>query len=189
MINETKSNWACVTDIMKEKPPIACGDASHLYKNPLHLLSLLSYYKFAGKLIGKNKKVLDFGCDEGLGTWVLAKECGYAKGIDRNRESIEIAQKNYVDASIDFNCEETLSSLYDAIVQFSEEPNLAALKNNLTKEGICILGTHHISSETLEIEMKKHFANVFLFCAHEEVIYTGNPSHASYLIAVGCKKK
>src|SRR5581483_7890951 len=39
-----------------------------LRHTPRHILYTLSYHKFAAKMIGKDKTILDIGCSEGLGT-------------------------------------------------------------------------------------------------------------------------
>ena len=69
----------------------------------------------------EGKKILDVGCGEGLGTWLLAKECGRAKGVDIDKESINIARRNWKDGSISFDCGDFLVSKnagFNAVVSF-----------------------------------------------------------------------
>ena len=38
---------------------------------------------------------MEVGCAEGLGTWLLAKECGYAVGLDVDSEALVSARRNF----------------------------------------------------------------------------------------------
>jgi 2-polyprenyl-3-methyl-5-hydroxy-6-metoxy-1,4-benzoquinol methylase len=178
----------------------------------------MSYYKFASKLFGRNKKILDVGCSEGLGTWLLAVECGYAKGIDLDEAAIETGKRNWVDRKIDL---ETVNFFdfddngYDGLVSFdviehilpkNVETFWRKVTGCLKHDGIAIIGTPNITSsqyaseitrkghvnmysgERLEKEMLGYFTHVFMFGANDEVVHTGFLPMAHYLIAVGCKK-
>lgn len=220
-MKETKSNWECVSQMMEGQAPIELGKyASYwFHKTPRRILHSLSYYKFAAKLIGKEKRVLDIGCNEGLGTWLISKECGFAKGLDFDLAAIEVAQKNYSGPGIEFCCDDILKvapTPWDAVINFdviehilpeNAEGFLEAIAANLTDEGLAIIGTPSLisqqfaseiskkghvniySPERLETEMRKQFSFVFLFAANDEVVHTGYLPLAHYLIAVGCKKK
>ena len=176
-MQETKSNWAVVTELMKNQPSITLGRyASYwYYKTPRRMLHSQSYYKFASKLIGKGKRILDIGCNEGLGTYLMARECGYAKGIDFDHEAIQTAQNNFKDPSIQFSVEDILLSpiteLYDAIVSFDViehiypehvEGFFSAIKARLKPEGICFIGTPSLISQQFASEVsKKGHVNVY----------------------------
>jgi len=221
-MKETKSNWACVADAMKDHPEITLGRyASYwAFKSPRRLLHSLSYYKFAAKVIGAKKRVLDIGCNEGLGTWVISKECGFAKGIDFDSEAIHTAQRNFQNSQVEFVNEDILNSEvksnWDAIVSFDviehiypshAELFFEALKENVSDEGLVIIGTPSLISqqfasdiskkghvnvytpEKLEETLRKHFEFVFLFAATDEVVHTGYLPLAHYLIGIGSKKK
>lgn len=219
-MSETHSNWTCVTHHMKGRREIILGKrASHLYLHtPTRLLHALSCYKFAAKLIGRDKHVLDIGCDEGLGTWILAKECGFSKGIDFDLQAIQIAAENFSGPNIEFAvcddiCDDQPQRPFDAIVNFGilermppehTECFFSMLKNSLTKTGLVVIGTSSLmnqqfvsessrkgaySPEMFEQMVRKHFAFVFLFATSDEVIHTGKLSLAHYLIAVGCKSR
>jgi len=217
------SNWNCVIDELhkEEKRPVELGryGAYWFHRTPRRMLHALSYYKFAAKLIGSNKRVLDIGCNEGLGSWLMAKECGFCHGIDFDEEAILTAQKNFSDASICFSCEdflETKGDNWDAAVNFDviehiypehAKSFLQKIVDNLKETGIAVIGTPseisqqfaspiskkghvNIYSHTrLEAEMKEFFEFVFLFAANDEVVHTGYLPLAHYFIAVGCKPK
>lgn len=169
-MKETKSNWACVANIMKDNQEISLGSyLSHtVYKTPRRLLHSLSYYKFAAKLIGQQKRVLDIGCNEGLGTWLLGKECGFAKGIDFDQEAIHTATVNFPDPQVEFSVgdilQEPTDGSWDAIVNFDviehiypahSEQFMESTKNHVTNEGLVIIGTPSLISQQFASEISK----------------------------------
>lgn len=220
-IEETKSNWDCVTEIMGEAKPITLGKyASYwFYKTPRRMLHCLSYYKFAAKMIGNKKRVLDIGCNEGLGSYLLAKECGFCKGVDFDTAAIERARKNFCEPNVEFECADILQSKpekWDAVVNFDVIEHilpehagdfLSKITENLTDHGMAIIGTPSLisqqfasevskkghvniySHEQLEATMKQFFEFVFFFAANDEVIHTGYLPLAHYFLVIGCKKK
>src|SRR5690348_5281888 len=104
-MKETKSNWDNVASFMKGKlKSISLGKQASdcFHRTPRQMLNSLSYYKFAAKMIGKERRVLDVGSKEGLGTFLLAKECGYSKGIDLDAEAIVRAQSNFAGENLAF---------------------------------------------------------------------------------------
>ena len=168
-----------------------------------------SYYKFAAKMIGGEKRVLDIGCGDGLGTWILAKECGSAKGIDQDREAIAVAQKNWREKRIAFECSrlaELQPRIWDAVVSLDADREFktknkrsffVALKQNLSHDGIAILGIPGFlrqrslrkKTKRLEGEMRRCFRHVFMFSACDEMIHAGVSDSANHFIAVGCRSK
>ena len=130
-MKETKSNWSCVTEnLMNNVPEIDLGRyaAFWFHQTPRRVLHCMSYYKFASKLIGKGKRVLDVGCNEGLGTFLIGKECGFAKGVDFDEEAIVQAQKNFTEPFVEFEVGDFLqseeSATWDAVVNFDVIENI-----------------------------------------------------------------
>jgi 2-polyprenyl-3-methyl-5-hydroxy-6-metoxy-1,4-benzoquinol methylase len=183
---------------------------------PQQILNGLSYYKFAAKMIGSNKRVLDVGCGEGIGTWLLAKECGYAKGIDTDADNITLAQTNWNDAKVAFECTAILNcsvDTWDAIISLDVSGRVVLeqvrtlmtnVVHRLNGPGIFIMGIPNLnnsldtnsqqkfsffSPEQLEGEMRRYFEYVFLFGAYNEIIQAGLLPSAHYWMAMGCKKK
>jgi 2-polyprenyl-3-methyl-5-hydroxy-6-metoxy-1,4-benzoquinol methylase len=211
--------WDEVTEMMGDKQ-IALGRycAYWFDHTPRRALYYSSYYKFAAKMIGRNKRVLDVGCSEGLGTWMLAAECGFARGIDSDDEAIAVAQANWPANKVEFLAGDFLEAApgqWDAVVNFDViehiRPENAArflerIAANLVPHGVTVIGTPnepgqvhasavaragHInvySAERLEAEMRRYFGHVFMFMANDEVVHTGFPPMTHYLIALGCKK-
>ena len=169
-MEETKSNWNCVAEYMDGQEEIKLGRyASYWYlKTPGRFLHHLSYYKFAAKLIGSGKKVLDIGCNEGTGTWLIAKECGYAQGVDFDEEAINVARKNFVSDQIAFTSKNVLElpakEEWDAIVNFDviehimpENADLFVknISDNLKPSGIAVVGTPSLISQEFASEISK----------------------------------
>lgn len=221
-MKETKSNWDAVAQTMTDSHSIQLGKYGAYWMNctPRRMLYSLSYYKFASKIIGKQKRVLDVGCNEGMGTFLIGKECGVAVGVDFDEEAIQAAEYNFSCPFIKFfACDFFLyrnETCFDAVISFdviehidssNETRFFQNLVKNLTKEGLCVIGTpSHISQnyastvsrkghiniytpERLEAIMREFFDCVFCFSAHDELVHTGFLSLAHYLIVVGCKKK
>jgi len=217
--SQDHSNWNNVKDMMGSREVFLGQHLSYQFLNsPRRILHMMSYYKFASKLIGRDKKVLDIGCGEGLGTWLLAMECGRAKGIDLDNKAIETGVSNWKNRIISFECIDFLKlkeETYNAVVNFDVIEHILPenmphfflkICDCLVHEGIAIIGTPNITSDQyaspvtkaghvnlysgarLEDEMKKYFHHVFMFGANDEVVHTGFLPMAHYLIAVGCRK-
>jgi 2-polyprenyl-3-methyl-5-hydroxy-6-metoxy-1,4-benzoquinol methylase len=120
----------------------------------------MSYYKFASKLIGPGKRVLDVGCAEGIGTYLLAVENGHAHGVDLDEEALGCAQRNFAhDSRIRFSCRDFLQmppQQWDAVVNFDliehilpdhVPPFWSRMADNLVHDGIAIVGTPNITSD------------------------------------------
>jgi 2-polyprenyl-3-methyl-5-hydroxy-6-metoxy-1,4-benzoquinol methylase len=219
-MSETRSCWTEVTEMMETNDVELGRYVSYWFnRTPRRALYCMSYYKFASKMIGKNKRVLDVGCSEGLGTWMLAVENGYAKGLDSDEEAVAVGRANWTDPRIEFSCEDFLTAepgQYDAVTNFDVIEHimpenagtfLARIADNLTHDGIAIIGTPNIvsqqyasavskaghvncySGERLEAELREHFHHVFMFVANDEVVHTGFLPTANYLLAMACRKK
>jgi 2-polyprenyl-3-methyl-5-hydroxy-6-metoxy-1,4-benzoquinol methylase len=170
-MKETKSNWECVTELMTQNSTeIVLGkyDSYCYHKTPQKMLHSLSYYKFAAKLIGKNKRVLDLGCKEGLGTWLVAKECGFAQGVDFDEQAIRTARTNFTDPNIEFSSSDVLEDspegIWDAVINFDViehiypdqvEQFIGGIKAALCETGLAIFGTPSLVSQQFASEVSK----------------------------------
>ena len=182
-MKESKSNWSCVTEeLMQEVPEINLGRYASFWfhKTPRRVLHCMSYYKFASKLIGKGKRVLDVGCNEGLGTFLVGKECGFAKGVDFDEDAIIQAQKNFNEPFVEFEAGDFLKSEdtgnWDAVINFDVIEHILpehahdfieGIAKELTPEGLCIIGTPSKISQDFASEVsKKGHINIY---SHERL--------------------
>lgn len=177
LYEKERSRWDPVREMMHTAENVKLGrHIGYWFTNsPRRALHSMSYYKFAARMIGKEKEVLDIGCGEGLGTWLLAKECGKAIGIDIDSGAIQIAQENWTDKAISFRCEDMFTmqpgSSYDAVVHFDViehiQENHAELffekiTAHLKTYGIMIVGTPNLYSQQYASEIsKKGHVNVY----------------------------
>jgi 2-polyprenyl-3-methyl-5-hydroxy-6-metoxy-1,4-benzoquinol methylase len=189
---------------------------THILRNsPRRLLHMLSYYKFAAKMIGKNRDVLEVGCSEGLGTLILAEAAKSCLAVDIDPYAIQSATSNFTSPRLTFETKDILKEplgSFDAVVNFDTiehiEPSMAgaflgAMVGNLRADGLMILGTPSLTSdayaspitrsghinlysaERLQESLETHFRRVMIFSANDEVVHTGFAPLAHYFIAVG----
>lgn len=190
-----------------------------LSQTPRHVLFSLSRYKFALKLIGDQKKILELGCNEGLGTYYLSEFADNVTGIDFDEEAIMWAKENLESTKLTFIHDNFLEKKYgefDAIVTYdvvehiyqnNEDLFFKTILTNLNDYGILIIGTPNIecskysnqeiagahvnmySGDRLVKTLQRYFNNVFLFSQNDEIIHTGFFHTANYLICLCCSKK
>ncbi|MGE0229966.1 MAG: class I SAM-dependent methyltransferase [Dehalococcoidia bacterium] len=153
--------WHEVRAMQQDVPNIEFGQhvAYWFHRSPRRTLHATSYYKFAAKMVGKGKRVLDIGCGEGLGTWLMAVECGQAKGVDFDADAIASAQRNWIDPRISFECGDAFElpgdQKWDAVVNFDviehiypehADQFLEKIAGLLAPEGVVVIGTPNITS-------------------------------------------
>jgi len=182
--------------------------------SPRRLLHLLSYYKFAAKMIGAKKRVLEIGCNEGFGSILLAERATSVLGVDIDAEAIATANASVASDVLQFRCADVLSEelgQYDAVVALDviehiskdhEDAFMGRIAQMLGPRGIAIIGTPNITSdqyaspvtrighinlfsaERLAELAERKFGNAFLFSANDEMVHTGFSPLAHYLIAL-----
>jgi 2-polyprenyl-3-methyl-5-hydroxy-6-metoxy-1,4-benzoquinol methylase len=183
-------------------------------KSPRRLLHLLSYYKFAAKMIGAGKRVLDVGCSEGFGTILLAEAASSCLGVDFDEPAIEVANASVASEKLTFRAMDILTTdpgRFDAVVTldviehiFPENADafVSRLAGVLDPHGLLIIGTPNITSDQYANEHSRrghvnlysakrlqdlglrHFHNVFSFSANDEMVHTGFSPLAHYLLAL-----
>ncbi len=212
--------WKDVREFIgKEKITLGPYFSYQIRHTPRRVLFSLSHYKFAAKLFGEGKYILEVGCSEGLGTILLAEFAKEVVAIDIDKDAINVAEKTFSSPKIKFLNMNFLGAKikkFDGIVCFDviehiypENENLffTSIYQNLKKHGICIVGTPNKTSEQYASEvtrlghvnlytweklrdsLNKYFHNVFIFSGNDEVIHTGFYPMAHYLIGVGVGKK
>lgn len=212
--------WNIAKEYMGNEQITLGPHSTWLLKNdPKRLLFMLSHYKFAAKLIGSNKYVLEVGCSEGFGTTLLAESSKKVIAIDIDKEAISEAHRSFHNNIIEFQNLNFLNEKidnFDAVVSFdviehiypeNENRFFESICRNLTEHGICIIGTPnktaqqyaspiskigHVNLYTwdrLKSIMNKYFYNVFIFSANDEMVHTGFYPMAHYLICVGIGKQ
>jgi 2-polyprenyl-3-methyl-5-hydroxy-6-metoxy-1,4-benzoquinol methylase len=163
------AQWKTVKDLMGNREVVLGRHVSYWFSTtPRRSLYSMAYYKFASKMIGQKKKVLDIGCGEGLGTWLLAKECGNAIGLDQDNEAILAASMNWKEPCIKFVCDDFLScafdAQFDAVVNFDVVEHIYPehakgfidkIAGSLAPHGIAVIGTPSLVSQNYASEIAK----------------------------------
>ncbi|MGE5417986.1 MAG: class I SAM-dependent methyltransferase [Acidobacteriota bacterium] len=212
--------WQSVRDIVGEER-ITLGPfcSFHLRHTPRRMLFALSRYKFAAKMLGEGREVLEIGCSEGFGTVLLAEFARRVVGVDVDEAAVQDAKKAFDVEKVEFRCLDFLGAeigQFDGAVSldviehiYPENESLffESICKNLKEHGICIIGTPnqeadkyaspqskagHVNMYTwdrLRDSMDKYFHNVFMFSANDEVVHTGFYPMAHYLIGVGVGKR
>jgi 2-polyprenyl-3-methyl-5-hydroxy-6-metoxy-1,4-benzoquinol methylase len=161
--------WNDVVELMQGASPVRFGRylGYQLARSPRRLLHAHSYYKFAAKMIGRGRRCLDVGCSEGLGTWLLAKECGEAVGIDLDEEAIAVANANWAEeegvafvhaplqtwASPEHFGAVTCFDVIEHVPPDDADAFLALLASRLDDAGTLIVGTPNITSRPYASEV------------------------------------
>jgi 2-polyprenyl-3-methyl-5-hydroxy-6-metoxy-1,4-benzoquinol methylase len=180
------------------------------------MLFTLSRYKFAAKMLphDKDAKILELGCQEGIGTIMLGEAGQYVLGVDFDKEAITYAQHNIKKEKISFRYSNFMGKRFgkfktvvslDVIehIPFKmEDKFIKTICMNLKSSGYALIGTPnitakkyaskysrlgHINLYTAERFKKllcKYFENVFIFSMNDEVVHTGFYPMANYLLAI-----
>ncbi len=186
---------------------------------PNKILFALSRYKFAMKMIGPGKSIIELGCNEGLGSYCLSEFASSVLGIDFDKEAIKWAKEHLAGEKLAFKCDDFINKEYgsfDAVVSYDviehiyeqeEQAYFETVVRNLNKNGVFVIGTPNIESERfsdpkikgahvnlysgdrLTRRLSQYFHNVFLFSQNDEMIHTGYIPMAHYLICLCCSKK
>jgi SAM-dependent methyltransferase len=215
-----KSLWDKVTSLLGNNRKVLGRHWSYnLLSDPKRLAFVLSRYKFAAKMIGGNRRVLELGCSEGIGTPILSEFAAQYTGVDMDGPAIATARDNWENEKCHFIEADFLGQTYgsfDAIVSLDviehihveyEPLFFRAVRQNLGEDGICLIGTPNVTASAyaseasqrghvnlydagrLETAMRTVFHNVFLFVLNDEIVHTGFTPMAHYLMALGCSKR
>ncbi len=130
--------------------------AHQALRSPRHLLFTLARYKFAARMfpVGRTIKVLEVGCNEGLGTMMFAEGGNQVLGVDLDAAAIEHANRSLaVHGGVSFVCADIIGAAlgdHDAVVSLDviehippelEDAFLDGLWRHVGAEGFCVVGT------------------------------------------------
>ncbi|MFN0065603.1 MAG: class I SAM-dependent methyltransferase [Chlamydiales bacterium] len=187
--------------------------------DPRRLPFVLSRYKFAAKMAGKNRSIIELGCGEGIGAPILAEHAKSYTGVDYDTHQIETAKRvleggkytfvagDFFDCQLD-RCQTVVSlDVIEHIYREHEDAYVQAICSHLTEDGITVVGTPnettapyaselsrlaHVnmySQERLKVLFEKYFANVFCFGMNDEIVHTGFAPMAQYIFVLACNKR
>lgn len=215
-----KQKWEEVVDLFEGQSYVFGKHWSfNYYNDPKRLAFVLSRYKFAAKMSCKGQNVLELGCSDGIGSRVLSEfATGYC-GVDLDQLAIEAARINQRAQGMEFVFDDFMGKTYGsfgAVVSldvvehiYPEHENLyfQTIYDNLSENGVCVVGTPNITSEAYAslpsrlghvnlfsqqrlVEMlTRYFHQVLPFGMNDEVVHTGFAPMAHYNIVIACHKK
>ncbi len=190
-----------------------------LYDDPKRLSFVLARYKFAARMACRDRQILELGCNEGVGALVLAEFATSYTGVDYDKDAITAARSNWTDSKFTFIHDDFLEKKFgdfDSVVSHDviehiqpryENVFLETVCRNLIPGGVCVIGTPNKTAaayasatsnaghvnlydhQRLRASMQRYFRTVFMFGMNDEVVHTGFPAMAHYLVAVGCSLK
>jgi 2-polyprenyl-3-methyl-5-hydroxy-6-metoxy-1,4-benzoquinol methylase len=181
----------------------------------------MSRYKFAARLLPQNRKVrvLELGCQEGIGTLMLGEAGHKILGVDFDKEAIMQAQNSIKKDNVSFCASNFLGRRFgkfhavisldviEHIKKSREGVFLRTICANLEPSGFALIGTPNITAkkyaskysvkghinlynaERLETILRKYFHNVYIFGMNDEVVHTGFYPMCHYLMALACAPK
>jgi hypothetical protein len=189
--------------------------------DPRRLTFLLARYKFVAKMLSGKKFVGELGCGDAFGTRIVMQSTEKVVTYDFDPVFVEdIRQRRSerwpIEAHFHDILEAPLPNRHDGIYSLdviehiprtAEDLYLTNLRASLTDDGVLIIGSPSLESQTyasppskeghvncksgeeLKALLNNYFENVFLFSMNDEVVHTGFAPMAHYLLAVCCQKK
>jgi 2-polyprenyl-3-methyl-5-hydroxy-6-metoxy-1,4-benzoquinol methylase len=158
-MTKSKEVWKKVSDMnIPTNFLLGSINSESLINDPKHLLFTLSRYKFAIKMLSDKKHIIEIGCGEGIGTFMLLSGSkAKITAIDFDEKQIEYAKKNVLPKTsnrTEFICKDLILESYqgkgdglvclDVIEHIDPKEEGSFLKNCyacLEEEGVAIFGT------------------------------------------------
>ncbi|MBI4720332.1 MAG: class I SAM-dependent methyltransferase [Chitinivibrionia bacterium] len=170
-----KEAWEKVEDLLGDEE-ISLGQqwSFNLRNDPKRLAFVLSRYKFAAKMAGPGKEILELGCGEGVGAPILAERATRYVGVDYDREAIQAAAANWSSPLVSFREADILDSfqigIFDMVVSFDviehirqeyEARFFQTILAHLKPDGVALVGTPNVTAQPYASAMsvKGHINN------------------------------
>lgn len=207
-----------IVEIRDEKGLTSLGPMMNQvwHDDPRRLAFVLARYKFVAKMLNGKQRALEVGCGDAFGTRIVLQEVPYVCAVDFDPFFVQdVTSRMEQDWQFDCKAHDMLSGpvegnfdaaysldVLEHIPQVDEEKFVYHIARSLQRDGVLILGTPSIQSQTYasppskaghvnckdQQELKKlmlnYFDNVFSFGMNDEVIHTGYHAMAHYLFVV-----
>lgn len=220
-MRDEKEAWEQTAEMLGHYSVTWSDHWSYNFRNdPKRLAFVLSRYKCAAKMGASGRSILELGCGEGIGAALLAETATSYTGVDLDDGAILMARKNFSGSSkfnfiyddfLDktFGSFQTVVSLdvVEHIYPQHEALYFKAIVENLTQDGIAIIGTPNVTSTPyaskasqlghvnmfsqgrLKETLERYFHNVFAFGINDEILHTGYAAMTHYIVCVACNKR
>jgi len=216
-MSKINNKWKMARRLIDSNPITLGPFYSGQLKGHWSLLRTMARYKFVADIV-KGKDVLDLGCGEGLGTWMISKYTKSIQGIDNDLKAIQYANKwigkvrfthsNFL--NIHYYNTHDVTIAIDVIEHINKKDIkdfMDTMISPLNNNGFCIIGTPNKNMKKYESKeakaghvnmydekslrklMEKYFNTVFIFGMNDETLYTGFKPMCQYLFAIGVGRK
>ena len=159
-------------DIVNIKKEFTLGEWNtfHYLSDPKRMAFIFSRYKFVAKMFEGLSRVFEIGCQEGLGSLVVAKSVGHLTATDFYKPHIETCLKmasdfqlnidfrghDIIDGPIQENFDGAFSlDVFEHIDPSQEMIFMQNIAASLSKTGVFILGTPSLESQKYASEGSK----------------------------------
>jgi len=211
------------TELMEQSGLTSLGLMTNqvYHDDPRRLAILLARYKFVAKMLSGKEYVAEVGCGDAFGTRIVQQEVDRVVAYDIDPLFIEDIRRRQsarwpIEAHVHDIVEGPLRHRHDGVYSLDviehidradERAYLANLKGSLTEDGVLIIGSPSLESQTyasplskeghincksgaeLKAMLQQEFRHVFVFSMNDEVVHTGFYPMAHYLLAVCCGAK
>src|SRR5689334_25363582 len=93
---KTGHGWSHVsTMIGDDRVTLGRHWSFNIRADPKRLPFVLSRYKFAAKMCGSGRRILELGCSEGIGAPILSEAASEYVGVDADGPAVAAAQGNW----------------------------------------------------------------------------------------------
>jgi 2-polyprenyl-3-methyl-5-hydroxy-6-metoxy-1,4-benzoquinol methylase len=141
--------------------------------DPSRLMFSLARYKFVSRLLENTGQVLEVGCGDGFGTYLVSKFVNELTGIDNDEDLIKSASKSvgqYNEKNLKFLCIDAFNlntqfnKKFDAIYSLDviehirpdfENDFLSSLTSVLSENGVLVIGAPSLESQTYASPLSK----------------------------------
>lgn len=176
-INPEKSWNEMIIEFGDEHSPLTPKLAQAFATNPYGLMEQVSWFKFAGKMIGKKERVLVYDHLEGMGGWTVACETGHVIATLNPLDPLDDIRAAWPDDKIIFDKKApgllSAANKFDGLVRFDAQGEMsdsrwkAFFKDGaatLKEGGVLVAGSKDETELTfLKRTAKKYFNHVFSF--------------------------
>lgn len=170
-MNEGRRKWEQQKSLFtKENMSIGPTYAYLMQKRPRQFFFTYARYKFATRLLGEDPKlrVLELGCNEGLGTLLFTESGHSVTAVDFDGEAIAWAQENltaqsdlvfmhedFIGKSYPVHDATVLLDVIEHIPQSEESRLFDTITSSMHEDGFCIIGTPNTSAQQYSSETSR----------------------------------
>jgi len=183
-------------------------------EDPKRLAFTFSRYKFVAKMLAGMEDVLEVGCGDSTGSWIVAQHVGALTAIDKDKDLLASAPAAPIRRQVHDIVDLPYPGSFDGVFALDvlehirtehEEAFMRHVSRALRVYGTMIIGmpslesqayasarskAAHVNCKTedgLRSTMERYCRRVFMFGMNDETLHTGYGPMCHYRLAVGVK--